>query len=166
MPFDEDDDNEQPSVQSQKIGLKNISTQKSIFESLPKKPSVEEFDKKVQKVHERASSHKAKAADLAMQFNKSMSDKTLKVNKTIFVSEIEQDLLGRMVQLAIEINADPAEQEGMGSLSWITLLLKTCFNQRDRINSLEYTLSQIEKKMESTISSEIKKALDKKKTSE
>lgn len=166
MPFDEEESDDLPSEHAQKVGLKKVSTQKSIFDSKPKKPSAEEFDKKVKKIHERSSSYKAKAADLALQFNKSMSDKTLKSNKTIFSSEIEQDLLGKMIQLAIEINADPIEQEGMGSLSWITLLLRTCFNQRDRINSLEFALSQIDKKMEAIISSEIIRALDKRKNSE
>lgn len=164
MPFDEEDD--VPSTQSKKIGLKNVSTQKSIFDSIPKKPTQEELDRKVNTIQERASGHKVKAAELALQFNKSMMDKTLKTNKTIFSSELEKELLTRMIQLAIEINDDPAEQNDMGSLSWITLLLRTCFYQRDRINDLEYTLSQIDKKMDTLISTKITQALDKKKASE
>lgn len=144
MPFDEDD-SEQPE-QPKKVGLKNVSSQKSIFESMPKKPTPEEFDQKVKRVQERASHYKAKAADLAMQFNRAMSDKTLPQNKNMFQQELEKDLLQQMVQLAIDINNDPNEKEGMGSLSWITLLLKTCFSQRDKINRLEYAVSQLEKK--------------------
>lgn len=144
MPFDEEE-SDQPE-QSKKVTLKNVSSQKSIFESMPKKPTPEEFDQKVKRVQERASHYKAKAADLATQFNKSMADKTLPQNKNMFQQELEKDLLQQMVQLAIDINNDPNEKEGMGSLSWITLLLKTCFSQRDKINRLEYAVSQLEKK--------------------
>jgi hypothetical protein len=63
-----------------------------------------------------------------------------------------------MIKLAVEINTDPNEQEGMGSLMWIVLLLKTCVSQRDRINKLEYSVSQLEKKLESY--QENKKGLD------
>lgn len=164
MPFDEED-NDQPSIQSQKLGLKNVSSQKSIFESMPKKPTQKEFDQTVRKVQERASGYKSKTADLAVQFNKAMLDKTLPQNKNMFQQELEMELLRNMIRLAQEVNADPMEREGEGSLSWITLLLRTCFSQRDKINRLEYTLSQLEKKSDPAaltdlISKEISKALD------
>lgn len=157
MPFDEENDDEQVSP---KVGLKKVSSQKSIFESMPKKPSQEEFNQKVKQVQEKSSSYKVKAASLASQFNKAMADKTLSENKNLFQAEVEKDLMTQMVQLAIDINNDPNEQEGMGSLGWITLLMKTCFSQRDRINKLEYAVQQLEKR------TEITKPLDNKKTSE
>jgi hypothetical protein len=145
MPFDEED--EKPSVQSTKIGLKKVSTQQSIFESIPKKPSSEEFQQQVQQVQDRASSFKTKVAQLAAEFNKSMADKTLPQNKNVFQREVELDLLRNMIRVAQEVNEHPLEREGEGSLGWITILLKTCFNQRDKINNLEYQLSVIEKKL-------------------
>jgi hypothetical protein len=148
MPFDEED-NDQQSVQSKKLGLKNVSTQKSIFDGMPKKPTQDELDQRVKKVQERASGYKAKAAELALQFNKSMADKTLPQNRNLFQQEMEKDLLKQMVELAVDINNDPNEKEGMGSLSWITLLLRTCFSQRDKINRLEYAMSILEKKFDS-----------------
>lgn len=146
MPFDEDE--VKPSAQSQKIGIKKVSPQKSIFESMPKKPGPEDLEQKVQQVQERASGYKAKLYDLAIQFNNAMIDKTLQQNKNMFQREIESELLRDMSNLAQEINSDPMEKDGVGSLNWIVLLLKTCLNQRDRINRLEYALSQIEKKFE------------------
>ncbi len=185
MPFDEESDKEQPSLKSQKVGLKNVSSQKSIFESMPKKPLPEEFEQKVKQVQERANGYKMKAADLASQFNKAMADKTLPQNKNMFQYEIEKELMQKMVQLAIDINNDPVEDEGMGSLTWITQLLKTCFSQRDRINKLEYAITLLDKKFDpnvmidglivdkkaaeklsAIISKEITKVLDNKKTSE
>jgi hypothetical protein len=170
MPFDEED-NDQQSIQSQKVGLKKVSTQKSIFESIPKKPTQEDFENKVQKVQEKATSYKSKTADLAVQFNKTIMDKTLSVNKNMFQKEMEMELLKNMVKLAQDINSDPNEREGEGSLSWITLLLRTCFNQRDKINYLEHSIVQLEKKTDPSylsdlISKEINKSLDKNKKSE
>lgn len=170
MPFD-DEDNEQPSLQSQKVGLKNVSSQKSMFDAMPKKPSQEDLDVKVKQIQERASHYKAKAADLASQFNRTMADKTLPQNKNMFQKEIEKEILSQMVQLAIDINNDPGEKEGMGSLSWIVLLLKTCLSQRDKINQLEYQLAQVSGKIDpnhlsALITKEIAKALDSSKKGE
>jgi len=166
MPFDEEDDNDL-SPQSQKVGLKKVSSQKSIFDSMPKKPNQEDLDQKVKGIQERASQYKSRTADLAVQFNKTLADKTLQQNKNLFQNELENELLKNMVRLAQEINADELERDGEGSLSWITLLLKTCFNQRDRINKLEYSLNQLEKKTDPVKLTElINSALDGKKSSE
>ncbi len=170
MPFDEEDTDQQ--LTQSKKGLKNVSSQKSIFDSMPKKPNQEDLEAGVKQAQKKASQHKAKAADLAVQFNKAMADKTLVQNKNLFQQEVEKELLQQMIQLAIEINGDPNEQyDGMGSLSWITLLLKTCYAQRDKINLLEYKVTQLEKKTDPTIivdlvSKEIAKALDANKKSE
>lgn len=167
MPFDEENDDGLPSPHSQKIGLKQVSSQKSIFDSIPKKPTQEEFNTKVKKIHDRDNSYKIRAAELATQFNKIMADKTLVQNKGPFAKEIEKEVLSNMINLAVEINNDGKEIEGMGSLTWITLLLKTCLSQRNKINQLEYSLSVLEKKLEpSALSKLISKDLDKSKNSE
>lgn len=100
-----------------------------------------------------------------------MSDKTLAQNRNFYQNSAQTDLLGDMVKLAIEINNDPNEQEGMGSLGWIVLLLRTCFSQRDKINLLEYQLAQLNGKIDAThisalISKEIARQLDEQKKSE
>lgn len=170
MPFDEEEDS--PSIQSQKVGLKKVSSQKSIFDSMPKKPTQAEFEDKVHAVQERMSNNKKQASDLASQFIKIMTDKTLKENKSPFALDMEKEVLTNMISLAVQINSDPNEQyDGMGSLGWITLLLKTCLSQRDRINRLEYALTLLDKKTSANelsdfINKEINKALDKKKASE
>lgn len=168
MPFDEeDDDSDQPSAQSQKVGLKKVSTQQSIFDSIPKKPTQTDLDQKVKKVQDRVSKYKLKTAELAVQFNKTMADRTLFQNKNLFQKEMENELLRNMVRLAQEINSDGLEREGEGSLSWITLLLKTCFQQRERINNLEFALAQLEKKTDPTVLNDlILKVLDSQKKSE
>jgi len=169
MPFD---DEEKDIVLKPKVGIKNVSSQKSIFDDLPKKPSQDDLNQKVNQMVDLEGSYKNKTTELAVAFNKAINDKTLKANKNIIQKEVELELLRDMVRLAQEINGDIQEREGEGSLSWITLLLKTCFSQRDRINELEYTLIQLSKKMVSSdnlsklVSQEISKALDKPKNSE
>lgn len=170
MPFDEED-NDKISEHSKKIGLKNVSSQKSIFDTMAKKPTQNDLDNKVKKMNDKSTKYKIKVADLTIQFNKTMADKTLPQNQNVFQKDLERDLLLKMIQLAIDINNDESESEGMGSIGWIVLLFKTCFSQRDRINNLEYMLYNLEKKTNPTIlndliSKEIKNALDNYKKSE
>jgi hypothetical protein len=166
LPFGQSET--KPSVQSQKIGVKKVSSQKSIFDAMPKKQTPQEFEQKVQKVQEKMSGYKLRTSELAVQFSQAMQDKTLQQNKNMFQQEVELELLRNMVKLAQEINADEQENDGEGSLSWITVLLKTCFNQRDRMNRLEYQLQQVQRVMESNNKafSEQLLALDKKQRGE
>lgn len=169
MPGAFDEDPKEP--RENRVKLKQVSSQKSMFEGQPKKPTPQEFASQVHAQQERSASYKVRAAKLAGDFGKMMGDKTLPQNKNIFSREAERELLGNMMQLAIEINNDPNEQEGMGSLSWITVLFNTCIAQRDRLNFIEYRLEQTEKTVNSTnltdfINKEVTKVLDKKKSSE
>lgn len=157
-----------PDEYTPKGGVK--SQGQSMFDH-KRKPTPQEFEHRVQQSQEKLSGYKKRAAELFVQFQKTVSDKTLPQNRNIFNAEAEKEMLQNMLQLAGEINNDPNEQEGMGSLTWITLLLKTCLAQRDRMNELEYALSMLQKKYESNamtdyINKEIAKALDKKKGSE
>lgn len=171
MPGAFDEDPKEP--RENRVKLKQVSSQKSMFEDMPKrKPTQQEFQQQVHAAQERSSSYKVRAAKLVQDFAKMMADKTLPENKSIFAKEGERELLGHMMQLAIEINNDPSEEnEGMGSLSWIVVLFNTCLAHRDRLNFLEFKLERAEKIISSTnltdfINKEVNKALDKKKPSE
>lgn len=146
MPFDEED-NDKPSLQSQRIGLKKVSSQKSMFDNAPKKPTQAQLDKQVQEIVENKSSYKEQAAELSIQFKNMMKDKTLEENKNVFVRETEQEVLANMIKLAVKVNNDEYEDEGMGSLMWVILLLKTTLWQKDRINHLEYDNFELRKKV-------------------
>lgn len=160
----------EPEVPEAKVGLKK-SGQKSMFEGKPRPPTQQEFQQKVQEVEDRKTGYKQQAADLFMQFTKTIGDKTLPQNRNALARDAEKEMLQQMVQLAMDINNDPNEPEGMGSLTWITCLFKTTLAQRDRINELEYQIVSFSKKLNSPefvefINKEITKALDKKKGSE
>lgn len=170
MPGSFDEDPKEP--RENRVKLKQVSSQKSMFDDMPKKkPTQQEFQQQVHEAQERSSSYKVRAAKLVQEFGKMMADKTLPENKSIFSREGERELLGQMMQLAIEINNDSTEQEGMGSLSWVAVLFNTCLAQRDRLNFLEFRLEKAEKTINSTnltdfINKEVNKVLDKKKPSE
>ena len=167
MPFDEDEEKEY----IPKIGVKQVQGQKSMFDNKPRQPNQQDFQQKVQNTQDRLSGHKKSVADLFLKFQKVVSDKTLAQNRNILNNETERELLKDMMRLAEEINNDQSEMNDMGSLTWVALLLKTCLYQRDRINELEYDISLLKKRMESSVLTdfiikEVNKILDKKKDSE
>lgn len=158
-----------PDSYTPNVGVKQQG--QSMFDQVRKKPTQKEFQQQVQQTQETLSGYKKRAAELFVQFQRAMSDKTLPQNRNIFNQESEKELLQNMILLAAEINSDPNERESEGSLTWIVLLLKTCFTQRDKMNELEYQVVQLQKKVDPTamadfINKEITKALDKKKGSE
>ena len=145
--------------------------QKSMFDGKPKRQSPQEFQQKVQQSQDRLVGYNRRAAELYIQFQRAMADKTLAQNRNVFTIDTERELLQNLLQLAAEINSDPEEQDSGGSLTLVILLLKTVLSQRDRINELEFTLVNLQKKIDSPmiseyINKEISKALDKKKGSE
>ena len=144
---------------------------KSMFDAKPRRQTPQEFQQKVQTQQETLTGYNRRAADLFVQFQRALADKTLPQNRNIFNHESEKEMLQNMLQLATEINNDGEEQEGMGSLTWIILLFKTALAQRDRMNEMEYALVSLQKKMEGPaltdyINKEISAAIDKKKGSE
>jgi hypothetical protein len=166
-PFDEEPKDQRES----KVKLKSVSSQPSMFDGKPKKPTAQESQRQVQEAQEKSSSYKRRASDLSVQFARMMADKTLPENKNVFANDAKRELMQNMVQLAKDINNDDFEAEGDGSLIWIIVLFNTCFDQRDRINKLEYAMTQVSKKVDPAtltdlISKEITQALDKKKISE
>ncbi len=143
QPFGEESEEEVAPLKANS-NLKKVSSKQSIFDSAKKKPSSQEFTEQVKGLEGKSASYKAKAAQLASDFVKILDDKTLPQNKNVFAKEIEKETIANMIQLATEINSDQYEQEGMGSLGWIVLLLKISLSQRDKINLLEYSLSELQ----------------------
>ena len=138
MPFEEDEIEISP-----KKGLKKVSSQKSIFDKKSvedKAPTEQQFDDKVKQVSDKSNNYKSRAGEIAIQYKKLLLDKTVPQNKNVFSEDIEKEVLTKMINLAIEINNDEDEQEGMGSLGWLTMLLKHQFFLRDKNNDLEYQL--------------------------
>lgn len=146
MPFDEEEQEETHSPT--KDGLKKVSSQPSLFDKMPKKPTQADLDRKVQQIQERASGYKLKVSEFAIAFNGAVKDKTLRQNKNIIQRDMERELIDEMIKFAFQVNEDPNEQEGAGSVSLILLLLQANLFHRDRINELEHNQAQMQKKID------------------
>ena len=146
-PFEDDEVIDKP-----KVTLKKVSSQKSFLEAVEKKPSKEDLEKNAKIINDKKSAHKIKAAEINRKFYKALTDKTLAKNRKVFQNDIEREILSEMIQVANDINNDPLENEGIGTLVILVPLLKTCFSQRDKINDLEYSVFVLEKKIENILS--------------
>lgn len=129
----------------------------SFFSGKNGKNSIEEFEKKAYEIGKKSSEYKDRAADLAGSFKKILEDKTLIQNKNIFSNDLERELISKLVHLAIDMNTDENEVEGMGSVGIIALLLKTSLILRDRLNSAEYRCVLLENRLKE-IESIVKKS--------
>ena len=161
MPFDESPKDFMP-----KQALKQMQGQKSMFDNKPKKPTQQQLEQRVEGVQEQALEYKKRAAELFIQFSKSMADPTLAEHRNVFTEASEREMLQKMVQLAMDVNGDPNEAECMGSLTLITCLFKALMAQRDKINDLSYALAALQKKsnpdyIADCVRKEITAALDK-----
>jgi hypothetical protein len=138
------------------IGLK-INNDNSMTSKLPKKPPADEFEKKASMVNEKLNEYHARASDYALKYKHIIiDDKTLADNKGIFTRQAEMEIINNLVYLADEMNNDPHEQEGSGSIGVISLLLKITLLQRDVVNKLEYDIYKLQndvKKLSAVISS-------------
>lgn len=104
-----------------------------------------QFEQQADAFIENHEARKNNSLALAIQFMGALKDKTLSQNRGIIAEDVEKEMRTKLVGLAIDINNDPNEEdEGMGSVALINLLMKAVFYQRDRINELEYKLTKIE----------------------
>jgi hypothetical protein len=147
VPFEDDEGDLSDVKRSAK--KPKISDGKSLFDNQPKQPSTSDFLNRASEINGKMNDYKSRAAELAAQFKKMISDKTLPQNKTVISRDIEREVLVKMMQLASEINNDENEEEGMGSLGWIALLFNTSVSNRDRCNVMEYELLNIKNEINS-----------------
>ncbi len=140
MPFDEEDEIEDTRPRG---GVKPPKS-KSIFDNKPKPPSKEDSERRATAANNQLNSYNNRAFELAMAFKKALEDKTLPQNRTVIGVELEKELLGNLGQLAVDMNTDEHEVEGMGSVGLISLLLRCLLLQRDRMNTQEYSIHNLE----------------------
>lgn len=143
MPFD--DDYKKPDVN----GLKKVSSKKSMFDDLPKKPSYQEFEQTANEANDKINNYKNEMLKLATKFKSIMSDKTLLANKSVLTKNIEKECFQKLIQIAEDINNDENEPQCNGSNSLIALILNTLLLSKDRMNYLEFHLSETINKVSS-----------------
>lgn len=146
-------------------GLK-INNKNSILNTLPKKPNPQEFQQKVQETQDKIMAYEEEASQLAAMFQKLLEDRTLPDNKNLISQEADRDLIGKIVEVAVKLNNDENEMEGMGSVGTAILLFRAVLLHKDRINKLEYALLQAEKKIKSLSDKIDLPTIDKQKSNE
>lgn len=108
-------------------------------------PTVKQFDEKVDEIIDQQRKNKEKAALSVLKFKKDFDSKTLTENKSVIVKEMERSNLKELLELISSLNQDENEPEGTGSLVGMTLVLTLMNSLRDRLNSIEHKLSEIDK---------------------
>lgn len=107
----------------------------------------EAFDEKVKNFHEKSQNRQQLAFELGKKFLAVINDTTLKQNKGPISSELEREVISDLINFAISINTDENEQEGMGSVSLLTLLYKALIIFRDNYNELSFKVDRLEKEL-------------------
>lgn len=107
-----------------------------------------DFEQKVNDTHERLQGHLRTAYELGVEFANLMADTRVSENIGPHDRTYEKGVIRKLVEYAITVNGDEQEQEGMGSVSLITLCLKMFFKMRDQINTLSYEKHLLERRVQ------------------
>lgn len=145
-PFDD----EGRSSQQSKVELKKPQT-KSMFDNKPKLPSAEEAKKQASVVNDQINSYNARALEATTAFMKLIDDHTIPSNKSVFAADVEREVIGKLQQLALDIEADDLQPNGMGPVGVVSFLLKVVLVQREKINQLDYNINLLDKKLKEVI---------------
>ena len=141
MPLDADDELPVTNLKSKlNINNENSSAHKIEQSKIP-------FEKRAEEANDQNENYKRKAYELGKSFLKLIEDKTLVNNKSPMAKDIERETMLEVIKLGMDMNADENQPESMGSIGVITLILKGIVIQRDKINSLEYKVLDLERKL-------------------
>lgn len=128
-----------------------------------KKQERQNFQQQVMGTHKRLEGHLKEAYDLGVEFTRLMADTRLPDNIGPMDKSFENEIVRKLINYAMTVNSDPQENDGMGSISLVTLLIKTMFKMRNRANEMAYDRHLLERRvqhLEKTILSSQPKAID------
>lgn len=136
MPFDDDADADEAYKNKKKLGAK--------LNNKPEAVVAPKFEEKAKEVFEKEQYYKSKIFELVTKFSNILKDKTLPENKTELVKQVEGEVVANLIELAQEMNSDDYTSDGEGSNALINLLFKVVVSYKDKLNSLEYRIKQLE----------------------
>ena len=111
------------------------------------KQARQDFQRQAMNTHKKLEGHLKEAYELALEFNELMADTRLPENIGPYERSFEKESVRKLISYAIMVNADEQEQVGMGSVSLITLMVKTMFKMRDKMNQSSYDNHKLEKRV-------------------
>lgn len=138
-------DAEDANLQKDRRGNVKLNTSKSMFTKETVKKEV--FEEQANEIFEEVQDRKQKAVELVQQFWNFIKDETLISEKGPIRKNLEKEIVSKLLNFASEMNNDPRELEGAGSVAIITLLLKAVLYLRDCNNDSRYRLTELEHKM-------------------
>ena len=143
LSFEDGDmtDDEASAQRNSGIKLKPSSTRQE------QKQVKQSFRTKVMDTNKRLEGHLQDAYELGMEFHSLMSEKRVPENIGPYERSFEQEIIRKLINYSMTVNRDPNEQEGMGSISLITLLLKSMFKLRDKMNQVSYDNHKLERRV-------------------
>ena len=121
-----------------------IDNSKSRFES--KKQLKQQFEESVKEISESSNEKKIKGMKLSASFIEILKSGTLQENKGPIEKNVEQDVLKQILDFSNELNNDPSEPEGLGSVAVSAILLKSVLLLRDKVNELSHELDLLKNK--------------------
>lgn len=133
-------------MNDKKIKLSNSNSQ---FNSQPKQVAQTSLDDRANDYVEKNQEYLQRGFELSTKFSSLIDNKTLQENKGPLQSDLEKEVISKLLEYAIEMNTDEDQREGMGSIALATLLIKILLRFRDRLNNLEYKLEQQSKYIQS-----------------
>lgn len=136
---------EDAKFQKERRGGLKLNSSKSLFNKETVKK--EDFEQQADEAFEKLQDRKQQAVELVQQFWSFVKDETLSVEKGPIKKSLEKDIVSKLLNFASDMNNDPNEPEGSGSVAIITLLLKTALYFRDCNNDTRYRLEKLEKEM-------------------
>lgn len=144
------DDDKKEVVNTRELKLSNKRSR--FTEEAERKKKEEEirqgFEKRARDVAFSEEKHKTTSVELTKEFFLAIRDKTLPELKGVIAHENEKVIRERWRDLIHDLNNDVDQPyDGAGSLAAIYMLMKTLFEQRDRINLLEYKLVELGNKV-------------------
>lgn len=104
------------------------------------------FSDTAEQVHSKKMENNQKAFELGKAFLNILNDKTLPENKGPIAKSTEVEILTGLIEYGTSINNDENESEGAGSISIIMILLRSILILKDKINALEYSINNQNKK--------------------
>lgn len=129
-------------VATRGVKLRNKAAEKIEAEKIERQQYKEKFEKAADRTMKNIEDNNTKAMNVISKFIKMSEDKTLRKNKGAIALDVEKEIRQELIQLVMDFDNDETEDEyGKGSVIAISVLSKIVLNLRDRINDLEYELS-------------------------
>lgn len=130
-----------------------LDPKKSRFQPKEKKKTQADFEREIAEYQKNSESLTAKVMQLSNRFMKAVDDKTLLENKGIG-NDVEKELVNELAALALHINNDESQPEGIGSVGLITLLMNAMLSQRDRLNEQAYEIHLLKEQLKKSSTDE------------